>query len=809
MGSIDRNGLCTPDLHPLNVSHGAVRLAVVLTHPIQYYSPWFRYMASRPELDLTVLYAAVPTPRQQGVGFDRDFTWDSSLRDGYRSLVLRSAGDIASVGSDRFWGAWAPEVAEALRTLSPDAALIPGWHSATYVYALWACRHAGIPTLFRGDTNLLTEPGGLVGRFWRAKTQTALSCFDAFLAPGIRTREFLRRFVPEAHTYDSPHAVDNAFFGQGDAQSAADLRSRARAAWSIEPGSFVALFAGKLQPKKRPLDLIRAVAGLHGARLLVAGSGELEPACRAEAERLSVPVTWAGFLNQSEMPRVFAAADVLVLPSDSSETWGLVVNEAMASGIPCVVSDQVGCAPDLIAPGVTGETFPVGDVRALSAALERVRRRRSEHDFASACRDRVAAHSFEAATNGLLAATTTVRRRPRVARTSRVPRVLACCGSMFLVSGLERMTFEVLRTVVERGGAVHCILNSWEWHRLAAFAEEAGASWTKGRYFRKLSRHARNPLTWFLYAADVLRTSAGLLRDAARFRATHILLPDFTVALRNAPALLLFRALRVPVVLRLGNAPDESPFYRRLFRTFVSPLVDVFVCNSGFTQGALLKAGIPKEKTAVVYNAVPTRSSASAPPKGAPRNPARIVYVGQLIPGKGVDRLLEAVALLLRRGVDVSLDVAGKIDGWVAPEYAGHRERLLARSLEADLAGHVRFLGYREDVPALLSAAAVHVFPSLPEMREGFGVVTLEAKAAGIPSVVTPSGALPEVVRHLVDGWVCKDASPEAIAEGLAYFIGSPDRAAAAGQAARESLETFSRERLSAAWGSVFTTRRA
>ena len=77
-----------------------------------------------------------------------------------------------------------------------------------------------------------------------------------------------------------------------------------------------------------------------------------------------------GFVNQSELPAVYASADVLVLPSDGQETWGLVVNEAMACGVPAVVSDAVGCGPDLIEPGRTGATFPFGDIAALAAAIE-------------------------------------------------------------------------------------------------------------------------------------------------------------------------------------------------------------------------------------------------------------------------------------------------------------------------------------------------------------------------------------------------------------------------------------------------------
>jgi glycosyltransferase involved in cell wall biosynthesis len=137
--------------------------------------------------------------------------------------------------------------------------------------------------------------------------------------------------------------------------------------------------------------------------VLVVGTGELMTACRVEADRLGLCAAWAGFLNQSELGRAYAVADCLVLPSD--ETWGLVVNEALATGLPCVVADRVGCAPDLVTPGETGEIFPIGDLTALTAALGRIRAGvESGRDYARACRDRAASHSFDRTTAGLLEA---------------------------------------------------------------------------------------------------------------------------------------------------------------------------------------------------------------------------------------------------------------------------------------------------------------------------------------------------------------------------------------------------------------------
>ena len=142
----------------------------------------------------------------------------------------------------------------------------------------------------------------------------------------------------------------------------------------------------------------------------------------------------------------------------------------------------------------------------------------------------------------------------------------------------------------------------------------------------------------------------------------------------------------------------------------------------------------------------------------------------------------------------MTLDVVGDINRWEPDSWKGYVAGLLERARQPDLEGRVRFLGAREDVPALLAAASVHCFPSRIETREGFGIVAVEAKAAGVPSVVTPSGALPELVAHRDDGWVCRDDSVEALVEGLEYFLSNPDALAAAGVRAHASAGQHSRE---------------
>ena len=272
--------------------------------------------------------------------------------------------------------------------------------------------------------------------------------------------------------------------------------------------------------------------------------------------------------------------------------------------------------------------------------------------------------------------------------------------------------------------------------------------------------------------------------------------------MRNCLALLWLRARGVRVVARLGNAPATGRFYRFLWRHVINRLVDQFVANSGFTTRELLAAGVSPVKVETITN-MPSRR-AHAWSADLPKTPGRVIFVGQIIPEKGVDLLLDAVALVRARGVDATLDIVGHMDGWEAPAYRGHRAALRERASRPDLAGVVNFLGWREDVPLLLSAASLHCCPSRPEQREAFGNVVLEAKLSGLPSIVTPSGDLPDLVAHRRDGWVCQETTAAAIAEGLEYFLTRPAVLEAAGEAALSSAGQFSEERFAAAWARVF-----
>ncbi len=346
------------------------KLAVVETHPIQYKAPLFRLLAQDPRFDLTVLYAMIPDAAQQGRAFGVSFEWDVPLLEGYPYEVLENCAKEPSVSC--FGGCDTPGIYQKLRTLRPDAVLVNGWVVKTCLQTLRACRRLGIPCIVRGEANLLRPRA-----WWKHGIhRVLLKLYSAFLAIGSASRDFYRfHRCSDEQIFFAPYAIDNDYFAAQSAERVGK-RDSLRSEFAIPSDAVVFLFVGKLETKKHPLDLLKALAGLSEeercrAHLLVAGDGDRMSECKEFASANSLPVTFAGFVNQSRLPDVYAASDVFVLPSDAGETWGLVVNEAMASGRPAMVSRSVGCCQDLIIDGETGFSFEQGDVAALAGHMSR------------------------------------------------------------------------------------------------------------------------------------------------------------------------------------------------------------------------------------------------------------------------------------------------------------------------------------------------------------------------------------------------------------------------------------------------------
>lgn len=341
-----------------------VRVLHLVQTPVQYFAPLYRELARRPEIDLTVAYRSdlgartFPCP-----DFGREITWDVPVLGGYRHWFLPGPRRARSLRA-----AW------AVLAGGYDAVWIHGYCAA----GTWLVAAAGaarrVPVLVREEATLLRRRPPAT-RAVKALVLPVLFRFVHGLCIGRANGRWFERYgLGGDRLHPARYSVDNAFFRERAAELA-PRREDVRRSFGLAPDRPVILMCGKLIPVKNPLLLLRAFAEVRSrapCSLLFAGDGPLRAEVEAAVRRERIPdVRIAGFLNQSELPRAYAAADVLALCSDR-EPWGVVVNEAMNFELPVVVSDAVGCAADLVAGGENGLVVPAGSVPELAAALHRL-----------------------------------------------------------------------------------------------------------------------------------------------------------------------------------------------------------------------------------------------------------------------------------------------------------------------------------------------------------------------------------------------------------------------------------------------------
>jgi glycosyltransferase involved in cell wall biosynthesis len=336
-----------------------MRVLTFSTHPIQYQYPLFMSLASRDVIDLEICYyTGYDGSAGKDPGFGRSVVWDIPVRPG-NFRQFRAWGERGCPEPTRTFSPGS--VFYALRS-RPDVVLLHSGLHAGDLAVLAACRARGIPVVCRPETLSYRRHGSSMfkARSW------VLRSADALCAIGSRARQRLMEAgVPETRIVMSPYSIDVERFGVTRELT----RREARAFIGIPDDLPVVLFAGKLTERKRPLDVVKALSlASFPARLVIAGTGQLSTRVWAEVERHHIPCTDLGFVNQSRIPYVYRAANVVVLPSDW-EPWGLAVNEAMACGTPAVCSTGVASGDDLVQPIDPRLVHPVGDPQSLAVAL--------------------------------------------------------------------------------------------------------------------------------------------------------------------------------------------------------------------------------------------------------------------------------------------------------------------------------------------------------------------------------------------------------------------------------------------------------
>jgi glycosyltransferase involved in cell wall biosynthesis len=342
----------------------AKRIVIVATHPIQYHIPWYRTLAASKNCELTVIYGMQLDSKQQSIGFDKEFSWDIPLMEGYQWQLLDNTAKTPGV--EKFNGIDCPSIKQVLQGLKPDLVIITGWQSRILLQALFAARKLKIKIVMRGESNAMYKRAF----YKRLLHRMLLTRVDAFLAIGSANREFyLNNGVDDAVIFRAPYFVDNDRFHKISGLSSQE-KSDLRTQFSIPDSSYCFIYSGKLIDKKNVQELLNSFLILYekhsDIHLLIIGDGKQKPALTSFVHDHQLPITFAGFVNQSEIPKLYSIGDCFLLASNYGETWGLVVNEAMICGLPAIVSDRVGCGPDIIIPGETGYVYPFGDTAELA-----------------------------------------------------------------------------------------------------------------------------------------------------------------------------------------------------------------------------------------------------------------------------------------------------------------------------------------------------------------------------------------------------------------------------------------------------------
>jgi glycosyltransferase involved in cell wall biosynthesis len=345
------------------------RLAIIASHVIQYQDPFFRALAADPEIDLTVFYCS-----RAGAEVYRDtdmktsLRWDIELLQDYRHVFLRNFGR-----GDGYPRLINPGVLAEITRGNFDAVLFfLGWGTITSLLGIVACRVTDTPFFLYGDSSFPPPEDT-----WRARVRAAFirgvfALASGFMVSGVLNAAYYQHYGGDPrHFFLLPWAIDNERFANAS-RFAPGERDAMRARFGIAAEQVAFVFSAKLVARKDPMTLLRAVARMqHRERAVVVflGHGELREELEAFARDHQLQVKFAGFVNQADLPKHYAMCDVFVLPS-TYEPRGAVINEAMACGLPVVVTDRCGSLGDIVQENDNAFVYPAGDADALARALD-------------------------------------------------------------------------------------------------------------------------------------------------------------------------------------------------------------------------------------------------------------------------------------------------------------------------------------------------------------------------------------------------------------------------------------------------------
>jgi len=345
------------------------KLAIVTTHPIQYYAPVFKLLHERNQIAIKVYYTwGEKALDKYDHGFRQKVTWDIPLLNGYSfEWVFNTSPDP---GTHHFKGIVNPNLTKRINAWQPDAVLFFGWAYYGHLKAIKYFKNK-LPIFFRGDSTLLDETAGIKSLLKTIYLRWVYKQVDHAFYVGSNNKEYFKKYgLKDSQLSFAPHAIDNDRFAEDRNAEATLLRKNL----GISNDKILILFAGKLENKKSPVLLLSAFRALNepNIHLLFIGNGVLENELKTLAGN-TANVHFMPFQNQMTMPAVYQAADLFCLPSQGpGETWGLAVNEALACGKAVLVSDKAGCAIDLVKEDHNGAIFKNGQLDDLIIKLKKL-----------------------------------------------------------------------------------------------------------------------------------------------------------------------------------------------------------------------------------------------------------------------------------------------------------------------------------------------------------------------------------------------------------------------------------------------------
>lgn len=340
------------------------RLAVVITHPIQYYVPVFQLLSQQCRLKVFYTWGENWLNNKYDPGFMKNVEWDIPLLNGYEYGFVENIAK--EPGSYHRKGINNPKLIEYIKNFQPNAILVHGYAYKSHLQVLRYFK-GKVPVWFRGDSTLLNEKQGLKSFLKKIYLQWIYAHIDKAFYVGINNKAYFKKYgLKNNQLVFSPHAVDNRRFAEKRLEEVIILKRKL----GIAVDDIVILYAGKFENVKNLPLLIKAfnlIKPQRNVKLLLVGNGPQEQELKLMAND-NANILFLNFQNQSFLSVIYQTCDVFCLPS-YSETWGLAVNEAMAAGKAIIVSDKVGCSVDLVKNEINGYIFTSNNVNSLNEKL--------------------------------------------------------------------------------------------------------------------------------------------------------------------------------------------------------------------------------------------------------------------------------------------------------------------------------------------------------------------------------------------------------------------------------------------------------